>query len=74
MQYNKENPWYRYHRANIIDRISSVTQQTNSEPDAPVSLHLILRPGEICIDGNTNNSTSYYIFSRKGEYITLLSL
>lgn len=42
---------YRYHRANIIDRNSSVISETNQESGHyALSLHLFLEPGEFYLE------------------------
>ncbi|KAL1549066.1 hypothetical protein AAHA92_17214 [Salvia divinorum] len=59
---------YRYHRANIIDRNSSIFTETSQEsvPYA-LSLHLFLDPGEFCLE----TSSGLVSFETKPESLVL---
>lgn len=57
---------YRYHRANIIDRSSSVFGETilQSGPYA-LSLHLFLEPSEFCLHSDSGSGLGFLSFETK---------
>ncbi|KAL2541228.1 2-oxoglutarate (2OG) and Fe(II)-dependent oxygenase superfamily protein [Abeliophyllum distichum] len=49
---------YRYHRANIIDRIPSLIEETCQEScQYALKLHLLLESGEFCLQSDSNSSS-----------------
>ncbi|KAK4418854.1 hypothetical protein Salat_2298200 [Sesamum alatum] len=60
---------YRYHRANIIDRTSSVIGETSQISDDPYAftLHLLLEPSELCLQNLSFHTTPHTIVVTMGK-------